>query len=143
MKKTGLLAFLILVVQFSRAQRFFYIDHNPVTENLLKEGFRKACQYVTRSPMVSDYTISSEVALQPESNTLTLQLILKDSVTLKTIYETNEVYVIEKSPARQRLFLNMAIRTFIEKNMQQMVSVSKDDHLNGEMRFLKARKDKT
>jgi hypothetical protein len=143
MKKIIALVCLMGIVRLSLAQRFFYIDNHHVTEKLLADALSDASQYVTGSPMSSDYIISSDVSLLPGTNTLTLQLMLKDSVTFQTIFQAKEEYDLAKLHANQQLVVSMAVRTFIGKNMHQIVLCARDDHNNGEMKFLKSRKDKT
>jgi hypothetical protein len=143
MRKIGVLAGLIFISQLSFGQRFFYIQGNPATGKLLSEGLKQAFQYVTSTPLASDYILKSEMTLQSGSHTFMINLILQDSVTFKTIYEANEAYTIGALKANPKIFFSMAVRTFIEKNMDQMILCAKDEHNRTEQKWLAPRKDKT
>ncbi len=97
MKKICILAGLIITSQLSLGQRFFYIEGNSATGKLLSEGLKQAFQYVTSTPLASDYIIKSEMAMQSGSHTFMINLILQDSVTFKTIYQANEA-IYHRSP---------------------------------------------
>jgi hypothetical protein len=143
MKKICMLAGLIMISQSSLAQRFFYIEGNPATGKLLSEGLKNAFQYVTSTPLASDYIIKSEMAMQSGSHRFMIDLILQDSVTFKTIYQANEEYTVGTLKADPRIFFSMALKTFIEKNMNQMILSAKDEHNRAEQKWLAPRKDKT
>jgi hypothetical protein len=143
MKKIIALISLLLVAHFTQAQRFFYIDNNHITEKLLNDGLSNASQYVTKSLMGSDYIIKSDVGFRSGYNVLTLKIMLQDSITFKTIFQTNEEYSFRIENANAGIVLSMAIRTFIEKNLNQIILCAKDDHFAGQMKPLKPRKDKT
>jgi hypothetical protein len=143
MKKIVALVSLVLVTRLTQAQRFFYIDNNHITEKLLNDGLTNASQYVTKSPMGSDYIIKTDVDFQSGSNVLTLKIMLQDSLTFKTIFQADEEYSLCTLQANPRIFVSMAIRTFIEKNMNQIILCAKDDHCGAQMKWLKPRKDKT
>jgi hypothetical protein len=142
MKKLCIVAGLILISQASLAQRFFYIQGNPTTGKLLSEGLKQAFQYVTSTPLASDYILKSEMVMQSGSHTFMINLILQDSVTFKTIYQANEEYTVGNLKANPRIFYSMAVRTFIEKNMDQMILCAKDEHNRTEQKWLAPRKDK-
>ena len=136
MKKICILAGLIITSQLSLGQRFFYIEGNSATGKLLSEGLKQAFQYVTSTPLASDYIIKSEMAMQSGSHTFMINLILQDSVTFKTIYQANEEYTIGALKANPKIFFSMAVRTFIEKNMDQMILCAKDEHNRTEQKWL-------
>src|SRR5450755_3649233 len=142
MKKIMLLISLVLMVSLSQAQRFFYIDNNYATEKLLADALSGASQYVTRTPLSSDYIITSDVSVLPGTNTLTLQLMLRDSVTFQTIFQAKEEYDLKRLHTNQHLVVNLAVRTFIRKKMHEMF-LCVNDHHSSEMKWLKSRKDKT
>jgi hypothetical protein len=143
MKKICILVCLIIVSRFSLAQRFFYIQGNPATGKLLSEGLKQAFQYVTSTPLASDYILKSEMTMQSGSHTFMINLIMQDSVTFKTIYQANEEYTVGALKANPKIFFSMAVRTFIEKNMDQMILCAKDEHNRTEQKWLAPRKDKT
>lgn len=143
MKKIYILSAILLTVCTSHAQRFFYIEKSQLTSKLLTDQLQHAFQYVTTTPVASDYIIHAEVGFQPGTHRLTLQITLQDSLSFQTVYEASEIYDIRKSDEDQRLLLSMAIRTFIEKNIQPIVGCAKGDHLQTEMKNLDSRKDRT
>ena len=143
MKKTFVVIILILAVFFTHAQRFFYVEFNPVTDRILHGGLLKGNQFVSNSPLGSDYIIKTDVGVQTESNSLQLKITLQDSITLKTIFQSSEEYGIDLRNKNSRLYLRMLVQTFIEKNISQIIVSAKDDHYDGQAKYLKARKDKT
>jgi hypothetical protein len=143
MKKIFILSTILLTGCMVRAQRFFYIDNSPLTAKFLTSELQHAFQYVTSSPMTSDYIIKSEVGIQDENRRLTMQITLQDSISLETIFQSNETCDYNRSDKNVQLFLNMAVRTFLEKNISQIIGSAKDDHLNSTMKTLGARKDKS
>ena len=143
MKKILLLLFLVLTVFLSEAQRFFYIEPNDITGKLLRDGLLKGSQYVARSPLGSDYIIKTDVGFQSGSNILNLKMTVQDSITYKTIFQKNEDYTCSTVNANTQIFLRIAITTFIDKNINQIIVCAKDDHYDASMRFVKPRKDKT
>jgi hypothetical protein len=143
MKIIPVLATCILFGLFSRAQNFFYIGNKNVTEKSIREELMKASQYVTRSPLASDYIITASVSAQSGSNILNLKMIMQDSITYKTIFQSCEDYTIHSVGAKTEMFVRMTIAGFIEKNISQIVVCARDDHYNMHGKFLKSRKDKT
>ncbi len=81
--------------------------------------------------------------MQSGSHTFMINLILQDSVTFKTIYQANEAYTVGALKANPQVFFSMALKTFIGKNMDQMILCAKDDHNRAEQKWLAPRKDKT
>jgi len=143
MKKTFIVIIQILAVFFTQAQRFFYVESNPVTDRILYGGLLKGNQFVSNSPLGSDYIIKTDVGVQTESNSLLLKITLQDSITLKMIFQSSEEYGIDLRNKNSRLYLRMLVQTFIEKNISQIIVSAKDDHFDGQAKYLKARKDKT
>jgi hypothetical protein len=142
MKKIILLSTLIFSFGSAWAQRFFYIDNNRVTENILKKTLRDAAQFITSSPLSADYIIKTEVGFRPETNMLTLQINLQDSLTLQTIYQTRETYTFGNLHTNSRIILDTMIQAFIEKNIARIVISAREDHMDYQMKWLKTRKDK-
>ncbi|HLA60505.1 MAG TPA: hypothetical protein VK622_17145 [Puia sp.] len=143
MKIVPVLAGFILFGLFSRAQNFFYIENKNVTEKSIREELMKASQYVTKSPLASDYIITATVAVQSGTNMLNLKMTMQDSITYKTLFQSNEDYTLHSVDANTEVFLRMTIAGFIEKNISQIIVCAHDDHYNTHGKFLKARKDKT
>jgi len=142
MKIIPMLAAFIFFGFFTHAQNFFYIGNKNVTEKSIREELEKASQYVTKSPLASDYIITASVAVQSETNVLNLKLTMQDSITYKTIFQTNEDYTIQSVNVNTGVFLKMTIAGFIEKNISQIITCARNDHYNMRGKFLKAGKDK-
>ena len=130
MKKIALLTILVIGVLFTRAQRFFYIEKGNMAERSLQEDLLKASQFVTRSVLASDYTIKTEIGKRGDHKT-TLKIIVEDSASFKPIYQANEEYVFGEMKINEQLMINMALRTLIEKNINQIIYCAKNDHQNG------------
>jgi hypothetical protein len=143
MKKAFFALGFILIARLLPAQSFFYIDNNRITDKLLTDALSGASQFVAKSPMGSDYTIKSNVGFETATHVLTLSIALQDSITNQTIFQSNEEYKFRASANDTPLVLNMAIRTFIEKNINQIVMTARDDHFGSQMKCLKPKKDKT
>lgn len=109
----------------------------------LKKDLLKASQFVTEFPLMSDYILKTEVGFQKESNTTTLKIVLEDSATFKTIFLTKEEYTIGSLKLSPRIFLNLAMETLIEKNIDQIILCAKDDHFHSQTKLIGLRKDKT
>jgi hypothetical protein len=143
MKKILLVTSLVFNIYFVRAQRFFYLESNDATGNLIRDGLVKSSQFITKSPLGSDYIIKTEIGFQKESNKLTLQIILEDSITLNTIYQTNEEYNFGTINRNSKILLRTTLETFIENNISQIILCARDDHYDSRMKPLKPKKDKT
>jgi hypothetical protein len=143
MKIIPLLAGFILFGFFGRAQNFFYIENKNVTEKSIREELMKASQYVTKSPLASDYIITAAAGIQSGTNILNLKMTMQDSITYKTIFQSSEEYALCSVNANTQIFLRMTIAGFIEKNISRIIVCARDDHYNVHGQFLKARKDKT
>lgn len=143
MKIIPFLAAFIFVGLFGHAQNFFYIGNKNGTEKSIREELMRASQYVTKSPLASDYIITASVAVQSGSNILNLKMTMQDSITYKTIFQSSEDYTLHSVGTNTEIFLRMTIAGFIEKNISQIIVCAQDDHYNMHGRFLKARKDKS
>lgn len=84
--------FLLLNTCLLHAQRFYYLDSDNTTSNLVKSDLMKFSQFITKSPLGSDYIIKTNVTFQDDPNKMALHIILQDSITLQAIYQTNEEY---------------------------------------------------
>lgn len=128
---------------FAHAQRFFYLDSDNTTSNLVKAGLAKSSQFITKSPLGSDYIIKTNLTFQEDPNKLGLNIILEDSITLQAIFQTNEEYSFGDFNKKSKIFLRTAIQTFIDKNISQIILYAKDDHYDSRMKPMKPKKDKT
>jgi hypothetical protein len=143
MKNIVLLLSLLLIGFITRAQSFFYIENKNLTEKSIREELISAYQYVTKSPLASDYIIKADAAIQSGSDILNLNMTVQDSVTFKTIFQTKEEYTISPVNTNTRIFLRMAIAVFIDKNISRVIVCARDDHHNTQMKFIRSPKDKT
>lgn len=135
--------FLALSACFVRAQRFFYLDSDNSVSDFLKYDLLKTAQYITKTPIASDYIVKMKASLQTASNKLSLDIRLQDSITLETIYQSNEEYSYGDAEKNFRIFLKTTIQYFIDRNIDQIVIYARDDHYNARMKPLKPKKDKT
>ena len=143
MKIIPLLAGFILYGSISHAQNFFYIENTNVAEKSIREELMKASQYVTKSPLASDYIITASIAVQSGSGMLNLKMTMQDSITFKTLFLSSEEYTLGSVDANTQVFLRMIITGFIQKNISQIIDCARDDPYNMHSKFLKTRKDKT
>jgi hypothetical protein len=90
MKKISILSGILLIACLCHGQRFFYIQDSQPTQKILTDELQHAFQYVTTTPLASDYIIKSEVGFQAETHSLTMQITLQDSITFQTIFQANE-----------------------------------------------------
>jgi len=143
MKIISILACFVSAAVFCHAQNFFYIGNKNATEKSIAEELVKASQYVTKSPLASDYIITASVAVQPGTNVLHLTMAMQDSVSFKTLFQSNENFTIHSYNVNTALFFRMTIAGFIERNIRQIIVCAQDDHYSIHGSFLKERKDKT
>ncbi len=143
MKKIFLLAVFALLMQLGRAQRFFYIESSRITESSIRAELLKATQYVTRSPLSSDYIIKADVGCTEGSDVLSMKIVLEDSITHKAIYQSTEKQVINKIHSGSRIVLGVAVKYFIDRNLPQVIQCAREDHSDFQMKYLKPGKDKT
>jgi hypothetical protein len=143
MKKIFLLVSLVFGFGYADAQRFFYIDGNPATDNILRAGLMSAYQHISVSPLSSDYIIKADVGFQSSDNVLTLQINLKDSVTFQTVFQNKEIYTFKDLNANSLLMLRTVIRAFIERNIPQIVLTASERYDYELMNNQKTRKDRT
>jgi hypothetical protein len=125
------------------AQRFFYVEAGSIAENPLKEDLLKASQYLAKSQIMSDYTIKTEVGIGSGINSAIIKIIIEDSATFQPVFQTHQEYVFGPLKINSRLLLNMAIKTLIERNINQMILCSKNAHQDNMMNWIKSKKDKT
>jgi hypothetical protein len=143
MKKTLLFLMFSFTLLMAHAQRFFYLDSDNTTSNLLRYDLIKCSQFVANTPLASDYIVKMKASLQTASNKMSLDIRLQDSITLETIYETNEEYSFRDINKSSKIFLKSAIQSFVDRNIDQIIIYAKDDHDDARMKLLRPRKDKT
>jgi hypothetical protein len=143
MKKTLLLLMVFFTLLVAHAQRFFYLDSDNTTSNLLKYDLIKCSQFITNTPLASDYIVKMKASLQNASNKMSLDIRLQDSITLETIYQTNEEYTYGDADKYSGIFLKTTIQSFIDRNIDQIIIYAKEDHNDARMKLLKTKKDKT
>ena len=142
MKKIILLQISFLIGCSIQAQRFFYVASGNMAERPVKEGLLKASQFVTPTQVMSDYTIDTEINFKRETHTASLKIVLKDSASFRTIYQTNEEYNFGVTRLNPQILLNMAMKTLIEENISQIIFRAKDDHFNNGTQLIEKKKDK-
>ncbi|HEY4966610.1 MAG TPA: hypothetical protein VII28_09430 [Puia sp.] len=143
MKKISILFCLSICFGMARAQCFFYIDNNQITDNLARDGLLKASQFITRSPLSSDYIVKTEMNFQTGVNTLTLEINLQDTVTSQTVFQGKETLAFGELRANTRRMLNTVIRAFIDRNINQIILSARENHFDDQSKWLRVRKDKT
>ncbi len=143
MKKTLLLLIVSFSLLVAHAQRFFYLDSDNTTSSLLRYDLIKCSQFVANTPLASDYIVKMKASLQTASNKMSLDIRLQDSITLETIYQTNEEYTYGEVDKYSKIFLKTTIQSFIDRNIDQIIIYAKDDHDDARMKLLKPKKDKT
>ncbi len=143
MRRGFLLTVFSVCMLFASGQRFFYLEPNNTAGSILREGLIKSSQFVTKTPLSSEYIIKTDIGFKTEPNTLTLQIKLEDSITFKTIYQTNEEYSFGTVNKNSKILLRTALQTFIDKNISQIILCAREDHYDSRMKPLKPRKDKT
>jgi hypothetical protein len=143
MKKLIILGILMLSFCFTQAQRFFYLESNNAGEQPLRESLKKASQYIVISQISSDYTIKTSIEVQKATKKISFNIIVEDSATLKAIFQTTEEYGSGLTGTITNLSIPIAMKTLIEKNINQIILCAENDHSCSMMKFNKLKKDKT
>jgi hypothetical protein len=143
MKKTLLFLIVSFSLSVTHAQRSFYLDSDNTTSGLLRYDLIKCSQFVANTPLASDYIVKMKASLQTKSNKMILDIRLQDSITLETIYQTNEEYTFGDADKYSKIFLKTTIQSFIDRNIDQIIIYAKDDHDDTRMKLLKPKKEKT
>ncbi len=143
MRKISLLFIFIAISSLLQAQRFYYIESNHITDYAIQSGLQKASQYITKSPLASDFIIKTDIGYSEISNELSMSISVQDSMTLKTIYRNTEKQQLTVLDGRSRFILGSAIRYFIDRNMSLLIDCARQTHADSRMLFLKSGKDKT
>ena len=134
---------LSFVVCSANAQRFFYIETSSLVDQLLKSRLEKSDQYVVPSAMESEYTVRTKVQRADNSKELSLEIILADSVTQKEVYRSYEQFCFTTGDGEPQLLYSVAVRSFLQRRIGEMMLSAKRDHTGLFQQELKARKDKT
>lgn len=143
MKKIPVLFALCICFGATRAQSFFYIENNRITDNLVRNNLLKAAQFVTRSPLSSDFIIKTEMNFTTGSNILTLHINLQDTATSQTVFQSKETLAFGELRTNTRMMLITVIRAFIDRNINQIILTARENHFDDRSGWLRARKDKT
>jgi hypothetical protein len=130
MRKTIFLVVFIFTVCVSHAQRFFYVESGEASGQSVKLNLKKNAQFVCPTAISSDYILKTNIGMLQDDRTLSMNIIVKDSVTLETIYESNEKYHFGPITADPKIILNLAINNFIEKNLNQIIATANSNHYN-------------
>jgi hypothetical protein len=143
MKKIPILICCCCCFGLAQAQRFFYIDNNRITDKLVRAGLLKASQFITPSPLSSDYIVKTEVNFQTGGNILTLQINLQDTATLQTVFQDRETLTFGQLRANPGIMLNTVIRNFIDRNINQIILSARENRYDDQSKWIRVRKDKT
>lgn len=143
MKKILILVSLVFIVCFTQAQRFFYVETGNIAESIFKENLLKASQFVAKEPMVSEFIIKTEIGFKTKTNAAALKIILEDTASFKTIFQANEEYSSNGMNLNPERLVNLAIKTLIEKNFNQMIFCAEKNYRNSLMKLVTEKKDKT
>ena len=143
MKKISVLFALCICFGMARAQCFFYIENNRITDNLVRIDLLKNAQFITRSPLSSDFIIKTEMNFTSGSNILTLNIHLQDTVTAQTVFQRRETLAFGAFRPDSRKMLNTVIQAFIDRNMDLIIVSARENHFGEQTKRLRARKDKT
>jgi hypothetical protein len=143
MKKIPVLFALCICFGATRAQSFFYIENNRITDNLIRNNLLKNAQFITRSPLSSDFIIKTEMNFTSGSNTLTLNIHVRDTATSQTVFQRNETLAFGAIKPDSRKMLSTVIQAFIDRNMYLIIVSARENHFGEQTNWLRARKDKT
>ena len=143
MKKLLLLVFLTANVFLSQAQNFFYVETGTGAENMIKEKLTRSSQFVTASLIESEYIIKPEINQQAKNNMQTIRITVVDTMTLKTIYQSEEGYSASFINLSPKILSKFAIQTFIEKNIPGIILFTRHDSFHKMIRCTGLKKDKT
>jgi hypothetical protein len=143
MRKALFLILFLLCIYITHAQRFFYVETGSVSEQSMKESLEKASQFVSPSPLGSDYILQAHVDPQNDDHSLTMNIILKDTLTSKTIFESNETYRFGPMKTNPKMVLHMAINDFIDRNLSLIILTTNANHYNEVLKNLREKKDHT
>ncbi len=141
MRKALFLAIFLCSIYITHAQRFFYVESGSVSEKSLKENLEKASQFVSPTPLGADYILQTHVSSQNDDQSLTMNIILKDTLTSKTVFETNETCHFGPLKTNPQKVLHTAINDFIDRNLSQIILTTNRDHYNNVLKTLREKKD--
>jgi hypothetical protein len=142
MRKALFLSVFLLSIFITHAQRFFFVEADNISEKFMKENLKKASQFISPSSLGSDYILTTHFAVQNGDQSLMMNIILKDTLTLKTIFETNETYHFGSLISNPQIVLHLVINDFIDRNLSQIILTANKNHYNSFLKSLGEKKDR-
>jgi len=124
MKRCLFILALTVAVSQVRAQHFFYLRPNQVTNHMLEGCLKTHAQFVAPSILGSDFILESSVSAG-SPGLLKLDIRLLDSLTLQTVYRASEEYHFGQSDGDLAAALRLRIGQFIEQNMGLLLASSR------------------
>ena len=109
----------------AQAQSFFYVEEKGGMERIVVDKLNKASQYVIKSPLSSDFIIKTDVAYQEGSKKFTISMQIIDSLSLVPVLRAEEIYPQGSLDAHSMRSVYMALQSLMERNMDQIMLVSK------------------
>ena len=143
MQKLLFLFTLLLCTVVTNAQRFFYVEDGNMGENVLKQDLLKASQFVAKTPIVSEFIIRTASVFETKKNLATLQIIVEDTATFRTVFQAKEEYSCASVKMDSQLFLRIAMKGLIEKSFEQMILCAENNYRHSLMGLPTEKKDKT
>lgn len=135
-------SFLTLLVSSATAQRFYYFETNNLVDRLLKRQLEKSEQYVSASVLASEYSVRTKLESRDNSNELTLEIILADSLTQKEVFRSYEQFCFTPGKAEPQGRYSTAVHSFLQRRIGEMMSSATKDHAGFFRQEIKERKDK-
>ncbi len=143
MKKSLLFLLLALLALAPRAQQFFYIQPGTAAEPTLRQQLLGRAQFISEVPCSSDYTILSASEAGTSPGVTTLSILVVDTATRRTLFETREDYPAAWLGVRPPVRLVLAFSTLVEKNMDQILLRIRQARFGGMATPHWIKKDKT
>ena len=134
---------LVVNAYLSKAQKFFYVEEGSIGESPIKQGLLKASQFVAKSAIGSEYIIKTELGAQTKYNMPIVKITLVDSMTFKTIFQTEEAYSTKVANIHKQAAFKMAMNTLIEKNIKEIILWARNDNFYKFIKLTGLKKDKT
>jgi hypothetical protein len=141
MKNILLLIVFITAFTSSRPQSFYYIEENSPGREYMKQLLLNASQFVSETPITSDFKIKTGVSANNQS-TLTVKFSVVDSITFETIFYSEETFKQSRSKNQYSSFTT-ASNLFFEHNIKNVIAPSKHHTFYKLHQLVKAAKDKT
>jgi hypothetical protein len=128
MKKTVLVVALSGIGFLARAQRFFYVESKDLAARILRQDLLHEAQFVSGSAVMSDYIVKTAVDFSPNPQTASLQIIVQDSVSFKPVFQAKEDYHFANASVNQQILLDLAVQTFVKRNIPQIIFSATREH---------------